>query len=120
MLGIESQDFVPGGFLAGPEVTLGTDLGVVVEGASSDEDHAGPVLGQREDWQPQVLQKDRRLPGDDSYGTRLLWPETSLNPSDSVTRTELNAEPVNLRQSGQCQFANISNRPWISYLTAPQ
>jgi len=51
---------------------------------------------------------------------RLSSPEVSVNPLDSVTRTEANADPVNFRQSGQWQFANMSNRPCISYLTAPQ
>ena len=70
-------------------------------------------------WQPQVLQNERYLPGEELNGTRLSAPATTLKPLSSTARIEENAEPENFRQSGQWQFAKIRIFPALSYFTFP-
>ena len=55
-------------------------------------------------WEPQVAQKRRNLPGDDSYAFRLSSPEIQGNRSRGIPAAEVKAVAWALRQVTQWQW----------------
>ena len=66
-------------------------------------------------WEPQVAQKRRNLPGEDSYAFRLSSPEIHRNLSRGILAAEVKAAAWALRQVTQWQWRIGESMASISY-----
>ena len=70
-------------------------------------------------WEPQVAQKRRNLPGDNSYAFRLSSPEIQRNRSRGIPAAEVKAVAWALRQVTQWRWRIGKSIASISYWTVP-
>jgi hypothetical protein len=70
--------------------------------------------------EPQLRQKSRCTPGEDSKSPKLSLPETTLNSDAGICAAAKKADPLAFRQREQWQRLMGPISPAISYRTVPQ